>query len=318
MATASAMRSSGCEWPGAHSEAAAMANLVLATREESGLESLAVPFCMTVEAEALGCKIDMGSSAVLPHVAVEALSSPGQVESLPEFDPKKSGRAPVVLEALGILRQASLPYPVIGAVVGPVSLAAMVMEAGLFLRLTRRAPDAAEEIISALEEVTLKFALAQRAAGADCVMVAEPTATGEVLGGRHFARFALPALSRILRALREAGIPVILHICGDLRPLLAELKHLSDSLGARLALSVDAMVSGNRLKEELPDCIRVGNIDAFLLERGSRSAIEKAARRAARDFHVVSPACGLVPATPAENLRALVQVVRSEHEPKET
>jgi uroporphyrinogen-III decarboxylase len=34
------------------------------------------------------------------------------------------------------------------------------------------------------------------------------------------------------------------------------------------------------------------------------------ARAAARDFDILSPACGLVPTTPAENLRAMVRAAQ--------
>jgi len=309
MATQSAMGATGCGWPQAHSDAKAMAKLVLATQEETSLECLSVPFCMTVEAEALGCTIDMGKEDVLPHVSSEALRGPVDLASLPGFDPLRSGRCPAVLEAIGILQAANLPYPVIGAVVGPVSLAAMVMEAGQFLRLTRRDPQMAEALVSRMADVTLAFALAQHAAGADCIMIAEPTATGEVLGGEHFSRLARPALCLILRALREAHIPTIMHICGDLRPLIGELQELMRTAGGPLAISVDAMVSGRTLREGVPSCVAVGNVDAVLLERGAPATVEQVARRAAREFQVVSPACGIVPATPAANLRALVRSV---------
>ena len=309
MATASAMRRVGRAWPAAHSDARAMAEIVLATRDETGLECLAVPFCMTVEAEALGCRVDMGTETVLPHVAIECLTDPARIGDLPEFDPARSGRAPVVLEAIERLKSVAGDVPVLGGVLGPVTLAAMVMDAGLFLRLTRRDPAAAEKLIAALEPVVLRFALAQHAAGADCVTVAEPSATGEVLGGKHFERLAAPAISRVLRALREGGASPILHICGDLRPILPQVALIARSLAAPLALSVDAMVSGRDLKAALPEVVRVGNVDALLLQRETAATVERVARAAARDFDILSPACGLVPTTPAENLRALVRAV---------
>jgi len=313
MATISAMRASGAAWPAAHSDGQAMAGLVRETQRETGLECLSVPFCMTVEAEALGCRVDLGTDTVHPHVAVEAIRDIADAERLSAFDPEHSGRAPVVLEALRVLLKAGLDYPIIGAVVGPVSLAAMVMDAGLFMRLAIRDPDAAARLIKRMEQVTLDFAVAQRAAGADCVMIAEPSATGEVLGERHFARLASPALARVLGALRERDIPVILHICGDLRPIVGELRRLAAAVSGPLALSVDSMVSGRTVRGDLPGFIGIGNVSAFLLERGPVSGIERAARRAARGFHIVSPACGLVPTTPAENLTALVSTVRETH-----
>ena len=311
MATASAMRRVGRGWPAAHSDARAMAEIVLATRDETGLECLAVPFCMTVEAEALGCTVDMGNATVLPHVAAECLTDPAQAGDLPEFDPARSGRAPVVLEAIHRLKAAGAgDVPVLGGVLGPVTLAAMVMDAGLFLRLTRRDPAAAGKLIAALEPVVVRFALAQHAAGADCVTVAEPSATGEVLGGKHFEKLAAPALIRVLRALRLGGASPILHICGDLRPILPQVALIARNLEAPLALSVDAMVSGRDLKAALPEVVRVGNVDALLLQREDAATIVRVARAAARDFDILSPACGLVPTTPAENLQALVRAAQ--------
>jgi uroporphyrinogen-III decarboxylase len=74
-------------------------------------------------------------------------------------------------------------------------------------------------------------------------------------------------------------------------------------------LSVDAMVSGRKLREELSGTIRVGNVDAELLRRGPPDAIARVAQRAAEDFHIVCPACGLVPSTPPAHLRALTGAV---------
>jgi [methyl-Co(III) methanol-specific corrinoid protein]:coenzyme M methyltransferase len=178
----------------------------------------------------------------------------------------------------------------------------------------RRQPEVADGLIAATTTVTLDFALAQRQAGADVVMIAEPTGTGEVLGGAHFSRFAAPALARVLAALARQGVPTVLHICGDVRPILPQVRDLAAGLSRPLALSVDAMVSGVRLQRELPGVVRVGNVDAELLRRGPLARIETAARRAAAEFEVVTPACGLVPDTPAAHLQALVRSVQA-HDP---
>ena len=69
------------------------------------------------------------------------------------------------------------------------------------------------------------------------------------------------------------------------------------------------MVSARTLRDELPGAIRVGNVDAELLRRGPPEAIERVARRAAEEFHIVAPACGLVPSTPPDHLRALTGAV---------
>ena len=122
-------------------------------------------------------------------------------------------------------------------------------------------------------------------------------------------RLAVPALRGLLARLALARIPAILQICGDVKPVLPQLRVLASGLGRPLALSVDAMVSGRTLRDELPGAIRVGNVDAEPLRRGPPEAIERAARRAAEEFHIVAPACGLVPSPPPDHLRALAGAV---------
>lgn len=46
--------------------------------------------------------------------------------------------------------------------------------------------------------------------------VSEPTASGDLISCRHFAEFALPYVIRLVKRLRDAGAPTILHICGDI------------------------------------------------------------------------------------------------------
>ena len=60
MACREVMVQTGCSWPGAHRDAKKMAELSIAMYRETGLENLGIPFCMTVEAEALGGDVEDG------------------------------------------------------------------------------------------------------------------------------------------------------------------------------------------------------------------------------------------------------------------
>ena len=61
--------------PEAHTDARKMADLARAVYEKGCFENCGVPFCMTVEAEAMGATVDMGSATVEPHVVDSPLSS---------------------------------------------------------------------------------------------------------------------------------------------------------------------------------------------------------------------------------------------------
>ena len=59
-ATLEQMEATGAYWPEAHYSAEKMAALALAAHTILGLDAVKVPFCQTVEAEALGCQIRDG------------------------------------------------------------------------------------------------------------------------------------------------------------------------------------------------------------------------------------------------------------------
>ena len=54
------MERTGCLWPEAHSDPDKMAGLAAGLYDAGGFENYGVPFCMTVEAEAMGAKVEMG------------------------------------------------------------------------------------------------------------------------------------------------------------------------------------------------------------------------------------------------------------------
>ena len=74
LASTEVMARTGFTWPGAHQDARQTAGLVRAVHEATGIGNVGVPFCMTVEAEALGSRIHLGSETVQPRVAQDPLA----------------------------------------------------------------------------------------------------------------------------------------------------------------------------------------------------------------------------------------------------
>ncbi len=268
-------------------------------REATGFDNVAAPFCMTVEAEAFGAEVDMGDRTAQPHVVRPVLPDDGSGR-LPEPD-LRAGRAGVLLEALRELRRRCPDAAVIGNVVGPFSLLAMLADPLMVLRWTRRRPELVDGYLDAITPHLERFAADQVAAGADAVCIADPTATGEILGGALFERFALPCLNRMARGIRAAGAAVIVHICGDVARLRGALGALEAD-----AVSFDSMVDLPGLAAAGPPWQVMGNVSAFALERGPADRIERGSRRlAAAGVRLVAPACGVVPTTPVAHLRAM-------------
>ncbi len=235
-AIAEAMDACGCYWPEAHHEADAMAKLALATQRASGFDAVAVPFCMTIEAEELGADIHFGSRDVQPRVLAEPMREVRDLSALQSPSEKPGPRRQVTLQAIRLLRERAREVAVLGATVGPFSLAGQVLEAGLLLRAVRRDPAAVHDLLRRCAPVVADFARSQVEAGADAIVISDPTATGELLGAEAYAEFAEPYLGQAVAAVREAGAPAIVHVCGCPNTILG---HLAD-------LEVAAAPSGPR------------------------------------------------------------------------
>ena len=95
MITSELMDTCGVTWPEAHTDAEMMAKLALANYENGCFENVGVPFCMTVEAEAMGAEVTMGTKIFEPHVTGYAIDSVLDWKQLKPVN-HEEGRAKVV------------------------------------------------------------------------------------------------------------------------------------------------------------------------------------------------------------------------------
>ena len=300
------MEAGGRRWPEAHHDPDLMGGLAGDVQGMTGFENFGLPFCMTVEAQALGSVIDQGSLTCEPKIAKEAFpsardfrpSAPGAVAASP--------RGGAVIEALARLSKRSPDVPAIGSLTGPVSAAASLVEPMTLLRQLRKDPEAAHRVLDHVSRQLSVFAALMVDNGAAAICVNDPTATGEILGPKMFGEYAVVYLNRIADAVAALGAPVIIHICGDVRTVEAQLARLRCE-----ALSFDAMVDPARFKAAHPEFRVMGNLSTYLLEFGDPQKVAKAAESLVRrDVDLKAPACGLSTSTPLENIRAFTRTVK--------
>ena len=301
MAVTEVMASSGAAWPEAHTSDEAMLILALAMQEASGFDSIAMPFCMTVEAEAYGATVDLGNLTTQPRVRGSILPANGS-GLLPEPD-FGAGRAAVLLAAMRRARALRPDVAIIGNLVGPFSALGMLCDPLQLLRWTRKAPETAERHLGRISEDLVRFGLLQKEAGADAICIADPTATGEILGGPRFRSCVLPHLVRVARDLRAAGVRVIVHICGDVAAIESELWELRAD-----AVSFDSVADLVSLARKHPPWQVMGNVSAFLLKEGPADhVVERCRQLIEGGVRLLAPACGVIPTTPLAHLRAMRQ-----------
>ncbi|MDR0851945.1 MAG: methylcobamide--CoM methyltransferase [Clostridiales Family XIII bacterium] len=300
------MKQTGHILPDAHADGKLMSLLAADVSELTGFENYGLPFCMTVEPEVLGSEIDLGSLSCEPKIAREVYPNVAEVEYRDISTMLKDGRIGVISEAVSRLRDLGSEIPVIGTVSGPVSTAASIVDPMPYLKALRKDPENAHKVMDYVTDFLIAYAELLIESGADVIGIADPTATGEILGPKMFAEFAVPYLNRITDAVHKRNRKLILHICGDMGPVKQHIPALRAD-----AISTDAMVNLKGLKAEEPDLITMGNLSTYMLEFGNPDKVSARAEVLIRDgIDIIAPACGLSTSTPIANLRAFTDTVK--------
>lgn len=300
------MDEDGPTLPAAHFSAEGMAELAQRVHQATGFENLGVPFCMTVEPEVLGSRIDPGTLSCEPKIAKEAFSSCELVDIRDVKKIVREGRIATVVQAAHYLKKRNPDTPVIASLSGPISTAASVVTPLAFLKELRTRPEAAHRVLDYVTRLLVEYAREVVDSGADVIAIGDPTATGEILGPRIFHDFAVRYLNQLCDTVHASGKQVIVHICGDMTRSRDQLSVLHAD-----AISVDALVNLKRLKEDFPSINTMGNVSTALLEFGDAQKVARNTERLVRDgIDIISPACGLSTSTGLENIRALTGVVK--------
>jgi [methyl-Co(III) methanol-specific corrinoid protein]:coenzyme M methyltransferase len=296
---------SGFSLPAAHLDAQALAGLALAAARLTGFESVGVPLCTTVEAEAFDAQIDLGDAATEARIVREPYERSADVPRIPAEERLRRGRIGISVAAVRHLAASAGDLPIVGNLIGPVSVAAAAVRPDAFFRELRARPADVHALVEHVTDFEIAFARELVAAGADVIAIHEDTTTPALVGPKVFAGIVLPHLQRLIDAIRETGARVLLHMCGSLERVEAQLTALRCD-----GFIPDAAVSPYRFAETFPQLAVVGNVSTFLLHQGEPRQIARLGAQLAQGaVHAVSPACGLASATPLANIVALTSAV---------
>ena len=305
MITTGLMELAGTSLPEAHSDAILMARLAKSAYTSGCFDNVGVPFCMTVEAEAMGAKVRMGTDAIEPHVSGYVIDTTSDWDKLEKIDHTK-GRSGVVLDAIKILKSEFDGVPVIGNLTGPVSTASSLIEPTVFYKEMRKKNADTHNLMEFVTDQLIAFGLAQIEAGADIIAISDPSGTGEILGPKYFEEFTVKYLNRLIAPLKERGAKVIVHICGQMRQVYKQADMIESDV-----LSFDSVVAAREARKELYDRVLMGNISTYTLEFGDAVKVKTLTHFAAENgFDIISPACGLGMRSPLENIRAMGEALR--------
>lgn len=307
------MNACGVSWPDAHRDPEKMATLGCAQADYFGLESVRAGFCLTEEAEAFGCPVDIGTSRSSPMLKGHRYNyNPmkriyDEPKDLPDIDDfLNTGRVKTTIDAMAIMKKThGEDYVVIGGNTGPFTLTGHLLNTENLVYSVWTEPDRARKWVRAIAPYCKAFGQAMLDNGADVIQMSEPSASTDILAPTDFPVQSGEFVSECLGALK--GLTV-LHICGDSAPIIPYMYDTGVD-----GISIEEKVDSYKAKEIAGNRgALIGNVGcAFPLYKGKPEDVAAAAKKSMdAGFNSISAGCGVPIGTPDDNIRALVKAIK--------
>lgn len=171
----------GLTFPDAYLHWDTMAKLSKALKEHDGAAFCELPFCHTVEAEAMGGIINYGNEVTGPRAKEYICTTPEELLELPEIDLTK-GRIHEVLLACQALREQG--EHVVLEVSGPFTILNVLIDARYVFKGVRKKPEIMKEVFWKLGKEVLRFMEEAKKFGVEMISYADSSGGVNILGPR--------------------------------------------------------------------------------------------------------------------------------------
>lgn len=288
------------------------AEVTLQPIDRFGLDAAILFSDILVPADALGFEVAFNPGPVVDR----PIRTEADVARVPV--PEGGEIAPYVYRAVELLAtslsERSPRIPLIGFAAAPFTLAAYLVEGSgsknfrHVKSLLYGSPRTAHALLDKIATITERYLREQIRAGARAVQLFDSWAG--LLGAPEYRAFSLPYAARVLRALEDTGVPRIYfaldaaHLYGDIRECGADV------------VGVDWRTPLTDASKALGDAfVLQGNLDPVVLLTSPEVVRERAAEIVARGRelpgHIFNLGHGILPETPIDHVRTLVDTIRS-------
>jgi [methyl-Co(III) methanol-specific corrinoid protein]:coenzyme M methyltransferase len=300
----------GAAWPEVHTDAKLMTKLGLAAYPFFGLESARVPYCLSYEAEALGCEVFLGTKKSTPMVKSKPyLDRIDEDLVLPTRQEMRTlARNKVILDAAKAMKAgAGKELPTILGVTGPFTIAGHLVGTENLLLWIVTEPEKTHKIVKFAAEYERMWLQEVEKLHLDMIQMSEPSASWDMLNPEMFDEFAGPYVKRTFEGVEDTK--KILHICGNMTPMLEQMiKTGADGLS--IEEKSDPYKSVKIVNGRAALIGNVGVVKPLL--QGTPEEVRKAALRSVdAGFNIISAGCGLSALIQKENILAMVNAVKS-------
>jgi uroporphyrinogen decarboxylase len=263
--------------------------------------------------EALGMKLQVDESKSGPRFS-NPIRTASDIDSLTPADPSK--KLKFVMDAIGqTKRELRGRVPLIGFCGSPWTLAAYMVEGKgtkdfrHLKQLVYDQPGLAHKLLAKLADALVFFLEAQLAAGADAIQIFDTW--GGILSPDDYREFSLDYIWKLISNVHRNGAPMIVFSKGA-NGCLAEIS----KIGADV-VGLDWTVDIGEVRRRIGERVALqGNLDPSVLY-ASPEKIKHEVRMILQKYgngsgHIFNLGHGILPDTPVDHARALVEAVKEE------
>lgn len=196
-----------------HENAGNIAKAAAGVCTSRGGKLVRLPFCNTLEAEALGASVRLGAQGAF--VPQQPYASP---QDLPQALRIASPRIDAMMQAIGLLRNQGLC--VAYGTTGIFTVLSQLIPMSALFKTLRGADGPA--LLERVENACLDYAERAFRAGAQVLSYADPVATIDIVGRRTFNASVAPSLARYLEGVHRRCPGVAVFLCGKMSQSLLD------------------------------------------------------------------------------------------------
>lgn len=216
----SIVKEKGISFPVAHTNKDDISLLAKELKNHKKDNICRIPFCVTVEAEAMGANIKLGNEKTGPRVDSYIYNNIEELEYIEDIDLSK-GRIKEVLDAVEIIKNQG--EIVCLNVEGPFTIISSLIDPMIFYRGIRKNRDIVDKFIKVIEDSIVKYILEGIKRGADIISFADPVGAMDIVGPKMYKEVSGKISLNILKRVQPYLNKTLIHLCGKTSTAFEEI-----------------------------------------------------------------------------------------------
>lgn len=182
-----------------------------------------VPFCTTVEAEAMGANIKLGDEKNCPRISNYSYKDINELLDIEDISLER-GRIKEVLDSISILKNKG--EIVVLNVCGPFTILSLLIDSKYIYKALRKDKSTVENILNKIENNIVKYVKKAIENKVDIISYSDPMSSIEIVGPKVYKEIVGNTTIRTLEKLDNSIESSVIHLCGKVSTSLQSYKNL--------------------------------------------------------------------------------------------